>query len=348
MYYKWALQPGCSTRENALRCMPDSAPCPRIIADVIILFRLCALRLGPAGVRSCRFTLLNINCLVFQRSTSASGIKPKPAAWGRLLTRAGPLIPPRHLPFGHGTLCSGGRRALAAAAPWHGEAGISPPGPPARPTPGRAAPPDATRAPLCPTRGSAKPPALVASPGRAGRGPGPPLKRRGGRASPPAAGTARSRSPDMKRDPQSPEERPEPPPRPPLSCSPSGQAEGAELAAPVWIFGYGSLVWRPGFEFTSRKVGFIRGYSRRFWQGDTFHRGSQKTVRGGRRRGGRGAPGSRLGSALTAVPLLCPQPGRVVTLLEDCGVSTGGAGTWPGRGRCPRSHLKGAAAAECS
>ncbi|NXP54773.1 CHAC1 glutamylcyclotransferase, partial [Heliornis fulica] len=27
----------------------------------------------------------------------------------------------------------------------------------------------------------------------------------------------------------------------------------------VWIFGYGSLVWRPGFEFTSREVGFIRG-----------------------------------------------------------------------------------------
>ncbi|NXX76967.1 CHAC1 glutamylcyclotransferase, partial [Urocolius indicus] len=43
----------------------------------------------------------------------------------------------------------------------------------------------------------------------------------------------------------------------------------------LWIFGYGSLVWRPGFEFTSRKVGFIRGYSRRFWQGDTFHRGSE-------------------------------------------------------------------------
>ncbi|KAF4787963.1 Glutathione-specific gamma-glutamylcyclotransferase 1 [Turdus rufiventris] len=80
----------------------------------------------------------------------------------------------------------------------------------------------------------------------------------------------------MKRDPQRPEERPEPPPHPALPSSPPGQAEGAELLAPVWIFGYGSLVWRPGFEFTSRKVGFIRGYSRRFWQGDTFHRGSEK------------------------------------------------------------------------
>lgn len=101
----------------------------------------------------------------------------------------------------------------------------------------------------------------------------------------------------MKRDPQSPEERPEPPPRPLLSSSPLGQAEGAELAAPVWIFGYGSLVWRPGFEFTSRKVGFIRGYSRRFWQGDTFHRGSEKMVRGGQP-GGAAGPQCR-GSALT-------------------------------------------------
>ncbi|GAB0190380.1 glutathione-specific gamma-glutamylcyclotransferase 1 [Grus japonensis] len=106
----------------------------------------------------------------------------------------------------------------------------------------------------------------------------------------------------MKRDPQRPEEcpgRPEPPPPPPSplsSSSPPGEAEGAELklTPPVWIFGYGSLVWRPGFEFTSRKVGFIRGYSRRFWQGDTFHRGSER------------------------------MPGRVVTLLEDCGACTWG------------------------
>ncbi|XP_068801983.1 glutathione-specific gamma-glutamylcyclotransferase 1 isoform X2 [Struthio camelus] len=64
----------------------------------------------------------------------------------------------------------------------------------------------------------------------------------------------------------------------PELAPPPRQADGAELKAPLWIFGYGSLVWRPGFEFTSRKVGFIRGYSRRFWQGDTFHRGSAKTA----------------------------------------------------------------------
>ncbi|NXT92239.1 CHAC1 glutamylcyclotransferase, partial [Anhinga rufa] len=66
----------------------------------------------------------------------------------------------------------------------------------------------------------------------------------------------------------------------------------------VWIFGYGSLVWRPGFEFTSRKVGFIRGYSRRFWQGDTFHRGSERTVRAAAM-AGRGALRGRRRGACT-------------------------------------------------
>lgn len=114
----------------------------------------------------------------------------------------------------------------------------------------------------------------------------------------------------MKRDLQCPEEypsRPEPPPAPRITPEPTGEAEDAELkcgSAPVWIFGYGSLVWRPGFEFTSRKVGFIRGYSRRFWQGDTFHRGSEKMVRagaavepGGRRWAAGGAGSASNGSA---------------------------------------------------
>lgn len=101
----------------------------------------------------------------------------------------------------------------------------------------------------------------------------------------------------MKREPECPG-RPEPPPPPssspissssssPSSSPPGEEAEGGELP-PVWIFGYGSLVWRPGFEFTSRKVGFIRGYSRRFWQGDTFHRGSERMVRAGAAVGGGG------------------------------------------------------------
>ena len=41
----------------------------------------------------------------------------------------------------------------------------------------------------------------------------------------------------------------------------------------LWIFGYGSLVWKPDFEFTSRKIGYLKGYVRRFWQGNVTHRG---------------------------------------------------------------------------
>ncbi|KAM3860980.1 glutathione-specific gamma-glutamylcyclotransferase 1 [Diretmus argenteus] len=62
----------------------------------------------------------------------------------------------------------------------------------------------------------------------------------------------------------------------------------------LWIFGYGSLVWKPDFKYRSSKVGHIRGYRRLFWHGDNFHRGNDV------------------------------MPGRVVTLLEDDDASTWG------------------------
>lgn len=42
----------------------------------------------------------------------------------------------------------------------------------------------------------------------------------------------------------------------------------------IWVFGYGSLIWNPGFQFKKCVVGHIKGYVRRFYQGSDQHRGS--------------------------------------------------------------------------
>lgn len=31
-----------------------------------------------------------------------------------------------------------------------------------------------------------------------------------------------------------------------------------------WVFGYGSLVWNPGFEYDEKVIGFIKDYRRVF------------------------------------------------------------------------------------
>jgi len=56
-----------------------------------------------------------------------------------------------------------------------------------------------------------------------------------------------------------------------------------------WIFGYGSLVFRPGFAAVETRPGRVRGFVRRFWQHSSDHRGTPKS------------------------------PGRVVTLVPEAG-----------------------------
>jgi glutathione-specific gamma-glutamylcyclotransferase len=62
----------------------------------------------------------------------------------------------------------------------------------------------------------------------------------------------------------------------------------------VWLFGYGSLIFKADFPFIERRPASIANWSRRFWQGSHDHRGTMDA------------------------------PGRVLTLVPDEGASCAG------------------------
>lgn len=47
------------------------------------------------------------------------------------------------------------------------------------------------------------------------------------------------------------------------------------MAADLWVFGYGSLIFRADFPFAERVPATIHHWARRFWQGSSDHRGTE-------------------------------------------------------------------------
>ena len=41
----------------------------------------------------------------------------------------------------------------------------------------------------------------------------------------------------------------------------------------LWLFGYGSLIYKAGFDYIERAPATIEGWVRRYWQGSHDHRG---------------------------------------------------------------------------
>lgn len=51
--------------------------------------------------------------------------------------------------------------------------------------------------------------------------------------------------------------------------------EGPEtLPTPLWVFGYGSLIWNPGFPVAERRLATMQGFQRSFCMSSIHHRGT--------------------------------------------------------------------------
>jgi cation transport protein ChaC len=46
--------------------------------------------------------------------------------------------------------------------------------------------------------------------------------------------------------------------------------------APLWVFGYGSLMWNPGFPYRDRVIATLPGYARTFCMRSIHHRGTDE------------------------------------------------------------------------
>lgn len=44
----------------------------------------------------------------------------------------------------------------------------------------------------------------------------------------------------------------------------------------MWVFGYGSLLWNPGFPVARREIAVLHGYARSFCMSSIHHRGSEE------------------------------------------------------------------------